>query len=211
MPAPATSCRARSSSSRVSSVSCSGSLQSLTTTRSRRCSSKSRATWRRSKPWSARCATTFRHPAASPPTSAAARSCSVSVARNAEHASDLLTRELVPAPGDRLVQEAHRVAHAPCRLARHQRQRRVVRLDLLLLEHEPQPLRDHARRDQLEVVSLAPVRMVTGNLVTSVVAKMNFTCGGGSSSVLRNAFHALDDSMWTSSTITTLKRSREGL
>jgi hypothetical protein len=28
-------------------------------------------------------------------------------------------------------------------------------------------------------------------LCTSVVAKMNFTCGGGSSSVLSNAFHAV--------------------
>ena len=53
-------------------------------------------------------------------------------------------------------------------------------------------------------------RTVTGTLWTSVVAKMNFTCGGGSSRVLRNAFHAFCESMWTSSTMKILKRSRCG-
>ena len=52
--------------------------------------------------------------------------------------------------------------------------------------------------------------MVTGTLCTSVVAKMNFTCGGGSSSVFRNAFHAAFESMCTSSTMKILKRSRAG-
>ena len=42
---------------------------------------------------------------------------------------------------------------------------------------------------------------VTGTFWTSVVAKMNFTCGGGSSSVLSNALKAFFDSMWTSSTM----------
>ncbi|MEJ1967513.1 MAG: hypothetical protein WDN03_02575 [Rhizomicrobium sp.] len=42
-------------------------------------------------------------------------------------------------------------------------------------------------------------RMVTGTLRISVVAKMNFTCGGGSSSVLRIALKAGLDSMCTSS------------
>ena len=42
-------------------------------------------------------------------------------------------------------------------------------------------------------------RMVTGTFRISVVAKMNFTCGGGSSSVLSSALKALFDSMWTSS------------
>jgi hypothetical protein len=46
--------------------------------------------------------------------------------------------------------------------------------------------------------------------VTSVVAKMNFTCGGGSSSVFKNAFHAFCESMCTSSTMKILKRSRCG-
>ena len=48
---------------------------------------------------------------------------------------------------------------------------------------------------------------MTGTLCTSVVAKMNFTWGGGSSSVLRKALKAPTVSMCTSSTITTLKRS----
>ena len=47
-------------------------------------------------------------------------------------------------------------------------------------------------------------------LCTSVVAKMNFTCGGGSSRVLSRAFHPFAETMWHSSMITTLKRSRSG-
>ncbi|GAO05620.1 hypothetical protein PSR1_04535 [Anaeromyxobacter sp. PSR-1] len=53
-------------------------------------------------------------------------------------------------------------------------------------------------------------RMVSGTLWTSVVASTNFTCGGGSSSVFRSALNAPCDSMWTSSTTNTLKRSRAG-
>ncbi len=42
-------------------------------------------------------------------------------------------------------------------------------------------------------------RMVTGTLRISVVAKMNFTCAGGSSSVFRSALKAAVLSMCTSS------------
>ena len=42
-------------------------------------------------------------------------------------------------------------------------------------------------------------RTVTGTLRISVVAKMNFTCGGGSSSVFRSALKAEVLSMCTSS------------
>ena len=41
--------------------------------------------------------------------------------------------------------------------------------------------------------------MVAGNFCSSVVASMNITCAGGSSSVLRSALKALCDSMCTSS------------
>ena len=40
---------------------------------------------------------------------------------------------------------------------------------------------------------------VIGTLRISVVAKMNLACGGGSSTVFSKAFHALAESMWTSS------------
>ena len=40
---------------------------------------------------------------------------------------------------------------------------------------------------------------VTGTLRISVVAKMNFTCSGGSSRVFSSALNALVESMWTSS------------
>ena len=42
-------------------------------------------------------------------------------------------------------------------------------------------------------------RIVTGIFLTSVVAKINFTCGGGSSSVFNRALNALLESMCTSS------------
>ena len=51
---------------------------------------------------------------------------------------------------------------------------------------------------------------VTGTLRISVVAKMNFTCGGGSSSVFNSALKALRESMWTSSTMNTLVRACSG-
>ena len=51
---------------------------------------------------------------------------------------------------------------------------------------------------------------VTGTFCGSVVAKMNLTCAGGSSSVLSIALKALLESMWTSSMIYTLKRPTVG-
>ncbi|OQC28024.1 MAG: hypothetical protein BWX70_02002 [Verrucomicrobia bacterium ADurb.Bin070] len=47
--------------------------------------------------------------------------------------------------------------------------------------------------------------MVGRTLSPSVVAKMNFTCGGGSSSVLSSALKAAVESMWTSSMMMILK------
>ena len=51
---------------------------------------------------------------------------------------------------------------------------------------------------------------VTGTLRISVVAKTNFTCGGGSSSVFSSALKALRESMWTSSTMKTFTRASIG-
>ena len=46
--------------------------------------------------------------------------------------------------------------------------------------------------------------IVAGNFCGSVVAKINFTCAGGSSKVLSNALKAPVESIWTSSIIYTL-------
>ena len=54
-------------------------------------------------------------------------------------------------------------------------------------------------------------RIVSGILWYSVVAKMNFTRGGGSSSVFSSALKAAPEIWCTSSMIQTLKRSRAGL
>lgn len=42
-------------------------------------------------------------------------------------------------------------------------------------------------------------RMVAGTLCSSVVARMNIRCSGGSSMVFSRALKAWVDSMWTSS------------
>ena len=44
-------------------------------------------------------------------------------------------------------------------------------------------------------------RMVAGTLRSSVVARMNIRCSGGSSSILSRALKAAMLSMWTSSTM----------
>ena len=54
------------------------------------------------------------------------------------------------------------------------------------------------------------LRMVTGSFCTSVVAKMNLTCGGGSSSVLSRASNACLLNMCVSSMMYTLNRARCG-
>ena len=51
---------------------------------------------------------------------------------------------------------------------------------------------------------------VIGTLRSSVVAKTNLTCGGGSSSVFSNALNACRLSMWTSSMMKTLVRACMG-
>ena len=53
-------------------------------------------------------------------------------------------------------------------------------------------------------------RTVSMTLFGSVVAKMNSTCGGGSSSVFSSAFHACLLSMCASSTMKTLRSERVG-
>src|SRR4051794_19213417 len=53
-------------------------------------------------------------------------------------------------------------------------------------------------------------KIVAGTLWRSVVAIMNTTCGGGSSSILSSALNADVDSMWTSSMMKILYRLRAG-
>ena len=55
-------------------------------------------------------------------------------------------------------------------------------------------MRRKSKRWQREMI-------VVGTFCTSVVAKTNFTCAGGSSSVLSSALNDEFESMWTSSTM----------
>ena len=72
-----------------------------------------------------------------------------------EHPRDVLSRELVAAERDDLVEEAHRVAHRAGGLASQDLHTARRRLDLLEGEHLVEPSRDGLRRYQLEVVPLA--------------------------------------------------------
>ena len=67
-----------------------------------------------------------------------------------------------------------------------------AQISLQPLEHRGRGMRRKLWRWQRE-------RMVSGSLCGSVVAKMNFTCAGGSSSVLSSALNAAFESMCTSS------------
>ena len=65
-------------------------------------------------------------------------------------------------------------------------------------------MRRRSKRWQRETI-------VASTLSPSVVAKMNRTCGGGSSSVLRRAFQAAMESMWHSSIMKILYFDETGL
>ena len=54
-------------------------------------------------------------------------------------------------------------------------------------------------------------KIVTGIFLTSVVAKINFTCSGGSSNVFNKALNALLESICTSSIIKILNKLFTGL
>ena len=104
--------------------------------------------------------------------------------------------------GPDLVEERERVAHPALRLPGHERQRRRGELHALLGGHRRQPVGDLLLREPAEVEALAAREDGLGDAcATSVVAKMNFTCSGGSSSVLSSALKAPCESMWTSSTM----------
>ena len=126
----------------------------------------------------------------------------------AQHVGDRVRGDrLGPAAGlgDRLVEQREPVARRAVGGARDQVQRVRRGRDLLLLGDAAEQAgqlgdagsRRRSKRWQRE-------RTVTGTLRISVVAKTNFTCGGGSSSVFSSALNALRDSMWTSSMMKTL-------
>jgi hypothetical protein len=102
--------------------------------------------------------------------------------------------------GDGLVEDRQRIAHRAFGGTRHHRQRVVFDLDAFSacemlrrwLTSLPASMRRRSKRWQRDST-------VIGTLRISVVAKMNFTCGGGSSSVFSRPLKACVDSMCTSS------------
>ena len=123
-----------------------------------------------------------------------ARSARPSMARTAsavDHAA---------AMGDRLVEQRQRIARRAFGGARDHRQRLVLGLDRLparrscadAADQRPASMRRRSKRWQRDST-------VIGTLRISVVAKMNFTCCGGSSSVFSRPLKACVDSMCTSS------------
>ena len=122
------------------------------------------------------------------------------VAGRAEQAMDLLGRQPLAAERQQLIEQRLGVAHRAAGPAGDQFQGFVVGLHPFAGRRFPcsrstirgVPMPAKSKRWQRD-------RMVIGIFSTSVVAKMNLTCGGGSSSVLSRALKAALDSMWTSS------------
>ena len=117
----------------------------------------------------------------------------------AQHGADLRRGGFARAVADRLIQQAGRIAWAEPSAAR------VISASASSVISAPsrpaiRRKRDHHLGfDPAQVEALAARQHRDRHLRISVVAKMNFTCGGGSSSVFNSALKALVDSMWTSS------------
>ena len=77
--------------------------------------------------------------------------------------------------------------------------RLVGHLDALRVGHPPQHAGDLLRVGREKSNRWQRSTTVGRTLFASVVASTKIVCGGGSSSVLRNAFHAAVDSMCASS------------
>jgi hypothetical protein len=92
--------------------------------------------------------------------------------------------------GDRLVEQRQAVAHRAVGGARDQRSASGGDLDLLGRAMRAQCADQHGRLDARRSKRWQRDSTVTGTLRISVVAKMNFTCGGGSSSVFSSALKA---------------------
>ncbi len=129
----------------------------------------------------------------------AAQVCHRRETGQAEEREDIGLRDAVAVKADRLVERRLGVAHAALGVAGDGVERARLGGDLLQLADVARcarisgsGIRRRSKRWQRE-------RIVAGSLWTSVVAKTNFTCAGGSSSVLSSALNAAVESMWTSS------------
>jgi len=107
--------------------------------------------------------------------------------------------DLVPAKGNKLVERAFRVPQAAFRRARDGRQRSSSIATFSFFAISFRWLDDEVRGNPPQVERWQRERIVGSTFCGSVVAKMNFTCAGGSSSVLSSALNACVVSMSTSS------------
>ena len=114
----------------------------------------------------------------------------------AEHREHVGFLDFVAAKADELVERGFGVAHAAFGAAGDRVQRGVIDLHLFLARRSPRGastisaagMRRRSKRWQRE-------RIVGRTFSGSVVANMNFTCAGGSSSVLSSALNAAVESM----------------
>ena len=137
---------------------------------------------------------------ASPDASARASGDHVRAIDGAQHAAGARLVDLAAAEGDELVEQRQRVAHAAVRGLRDQANGGRLGGDLLRLEHLARCSLISAIGRRLRLNCRQRDSTVTGSFCGSVVASRNFTCGGGSSSVLSSALNECVDSMCTSST-----------
>ena len=122
--------------------------------------------------------------------------------RKAEDGKHVRLLDLVAAKGHELIEHRLGVAHPPFRAARDGigrlgRKRSIFSFPAISSkwpEISAGGMRFRSKRWQRE-------RMVVGTFCTSVVAKKNFTCPGGSSRVLSSALKDEAESMCTSSTM----------
>src|SRR5580765_1975863 len=77
-------------------------------------------------------------------------------ADEAEHAADVLERDAVAREREHLVERGERIAHAAFGRPRHERQRGVVDLDLLVGGHPLELIANRAERQRLELEHLRP-------------------------------------------------------
>ena len=119
---------------------------------------------------------------------------------DAEHLAHRALGDRAAAQRDRLIEQRQPVAHRAIGGARDERDRRRLGLDafrrgdrgVMRRSASPTGTRRSEKRWQRDST-------VTGTLWISVVAKMNLTSGGGSSSVFNSALKAFFESMCTSS------------
>ena len=118
---------------------------------------------------------------------------------DAEHGEDVVGRDVGARVGDELLERAERVAERAGRVAGEQRDGVGRDLDRLGVATRVMTVAICSTVGRAKSKRWQRSTTVGRTFCASVVARTKIVCGGGSSSVLRNAFQACEDSMCASS------------